>query len=83
MSLLVWRYFRHLLTQPITAVFVAIGFCSLYGATDEWHQSFVIGRNADVLDWLADTIGTSLAMLVIYFTQLKPAKSVVSNENNL
>jgi VanZ family protein len=28
-----------------------------YGATDEWHQSFVPGRSADVRDWFADAAG--------------------------
>lgn len=30
---------------------------SLYGATDEWHQAFVPGRDASIEDWLADTAG--------------------------
>ena len=28
-----------------------------YAASDEWHQSFVPGRSADVADWFADTAG--------------------------
>ena len=31
---------------------------SLYGVTDEYHQLFVPGRSFDVLDMLADTIGS-------------------------
>jgi VanZ family protein len=31
-----------------------------YAATDEWHQSFVPGRSADVHDWYADVIGALL-----------------------
>lgn len=73
MSLLAWRYFRHSLTQPMITISVSIVFCSLYGATDEWHQSFVAGRNSDSLDWLADTIGAGLAMLALYTARLKPA----------
>jgi VanZ family protein len=34
---------------------------SLYGASDEFHQSFVPGRDSDVLDWRADTIGGGAA----------------------
>jgi hypothetical protein len=30
---------------------------SLYGAMDEWHQSFVPGRDPDPWDWVADTAG--------------------------
>ncbi len=39
-------------------------FCALYGVTDEWHQSFVDGRFADVLDWLADCFGAGLAIYI-------------------
>ena len=28
-----------------------------YGASDEWHQSFVPGRSTDPADWVADTAG--------------------------
>jgi VanZ family protein len=35
---------------------------SAFGATDEWHQSFVPGRSCDVFDWLADTSGAALAV---------------------
>jgi VanZ family protein len=34
---------------------------SAYGASDEFHQSFVPGRDSDVLDWRADTIGGAAA----------------------
>lgn len=35
---------------------------SLFGVTDEWHQSFVPGRETDWGDWLADTLGAALAV---------------------
>lgn len=41
---------------------VAVLIASAYGASDEWHQSFVPGRFSDVGDWLADTIGAVLAV---------------------
>lgn len=66
MSLLAWRCFRHWLAGRTLLFWLTIGFCSFYGATDEWHQSFVAGRNSDSLDWLADTIGASLAMWTLY-----------------
>jgi VanZ family protein len=35
----------------------AVALAALYGATDEWHQSFVPGRSTRVLDWLVDLSG--------------------------
>ena len=46
--------------RPPTAFVVAVLLGSLYGATDEIHQSFVPGRDASVLDWVADTLGVAL-----------------------
>jgi VanZ family protein len=40
------------------AVLVAILISSLYGVTDEYHQRFTPGRSFDVLDMLADAIGS-------------------------
>ena len=40
------------------AVLVAIVISSLYGISDEYHQLFVPGRSFDVLDMLADAIGS-------------------------
>lgn len=34
-----------------------IVFCTLYGISDEFHQSFVPGRDVTLTDVLADTIG--------------------------
>ena len=37
---------------------------SVFGASDEWHQSFTPGRSATVADWVADTLGAGLAAAV-------------------
>jgi VanZ family protein len=39
------------------ALWIAVAAASLYGAADEWHQSFVPGRDSDPRDWAADTAG--------------------------
>jgi len=36
----------------------AIAISSLYGVTDEYHQRFVPGREFDVMDMFADTLGS-------------------------
>ena len=38
-----------------------------YGATDEWHQSFVPGRSTDVMDWVADTLGVIVAVTLYHW----------------
>ena len=38
----------------------AIALAAAYGVTDEVHQAFVPGRDADVFDWLADAVGAAL-----------------------
>ena len=35
-----------------------------YGALDEWHQSFVLGRDASVGDWVADSAGVMLGLVL-------------------
>jgi VanZ family protein len=35
---------------------------SIFGVTDEWHQSFVPGRSCEIGDWVADTSGAALAV---------------------
>ena len=41
-------------------VLAAIAIASLYGVTDEFHQSFVPNRMCDPADWLTDTLGATL-----------------------
>lgn len=43
---------------------VAIVAVSVYGATDEWHQSFVPGRSTELADWIADTAGAAVAAVL-------------------
>jgi len=36
------------------------------GAADEWHQSFIVGRDASFWDWMADEAGTVFAVLLYW-----------------
>jgi VanZ family protein len=55
----------HNLALP-KAFVLAILIGSAYGASDEFHQRFVPHRACDVMDWLADTLGTSAAAAAFY-----------------
>ena len=46
--------------------FVAAVLSILYGASDEWHQTFVPGRFATLADWVADVLGSIAGVLVVY-----------------
>ena len=38
---------------------------AIYGALDEYHQSFVPGRNMDFMDWATDVIGLLLGLAIL------------------
>jgi hypothetical protein len=44
---------------------LAVLVATLYGVSDEFHQSFVPGRSPDRFDVLADCLGAALAVVVI------------------
>src|SRR5277367_2783196 len=50
------------LRWALLALLIAAG----YSATDEWHQSFVPGRNASAWDSLLDTTGATAALAVAW-----------------
>jgi VanZ family protein len=53
---------RDLSMPAIALAFVA---SVVYAVVDEWHQSFVAGRNASLSDVIVDVIGAGLMLLVI------------------
>jgi VanZ family protein len=46
----------------LTLALALLVACSLYGASDEFHQRFVSGRTPDVADWVMDTVGAGVAI---------------------
>lgn len=51
--------------RPWATLAAAVAIASLYGVTDEFHQSFVAGRMPDVVDWMVDPAGALAATLVL------------------
>lgn len=46
---------------------LSVLIASVYGITDEFHQSFVPMRSPSASDWVADTAGAILVAMGIYF----------------
>ncbi|HEY6627340.1 MAG TPA: VanZ family protein [Ignavibacteriaceae bacterium] len=51
----------------VKAQIATIVICLFYGAVDELHQMLVPGRFAETWDWVADALGASAGVLIVYF----------------
>ena len=49
----------------VSTLAVAWAIAAAYGVSDEWHQSFVPNRQADVRDVIANAIGALAAAIMI------------------
>ncbi len=50
---------------------LALGFAVLYALSDEWHQSFVVGRSSSIYDAGVDTCGAVLGLLIAFLIRKK------------
>ena len=67
--------------RPALALLLTALAASAYGATDEVHQYFVPGRNCNVWDWIADTLGAIIgasAMAVLW----RPRGAAAENDRH-
>ena len=55
---------------------VVIAFVAFYGITDEFHQSFVLGRSSDLHDWFADLTGGGIGAAVYLFWKRLSRKKI-------
>ena len=60
---------RQRLSGRMALLMILIGM--LYGASDEWHQSFVPGRTTSFSDWAADSLGAAASILGWLFYQVR------------
>jgi VanZ family protein len=65
-------FFRAYETLPLKKfknllVFISIGSAILYGIGDEIHQYFVPSRHADIMDVIANTIGSICGVYLYYW----------------
>jgi VanZ family protein len=57
------------------ATLLAVFLTSVFGASDEWHQSFTPGRRPAIDDWALDTLAAALALYLterVRATRLEP-----------
>lgn len=67
LSFLLYIAFRYGLGWTINrSTWWAVGTTVLYGLSDEWHQSFVPGRDSSILDIAADATGALLAQAGLF-----------------
>ncbi|MGA3245375.1 MAG: VanZ family protein [Bacteroidota bacterium] len=69
---LVWRAFYHQDTLPVvrnSAFLGAFIFCVVYGFLDEYHRSFVPGRDSNFFDVVADIGGVLLFIVIASLTR--------------
>jgi VanZ family protein len=57
--------------RPVLFLLITMLTASAYGAIDEFHQYFVPGRDCNVWDWIADTLGAFLGALAVMLLMIK------------
>jgi len=70
LSILFFRAFRAGKpdSRTISTIMLCVVFTTLYGVSDEVHQHFVPSRSADIMDVMADFIGSVAgALFMAYF----------------
>lgn len=77
LSILCWRAltFAHRFPPPHWKkltwnrrhAWLAFAIAALYGASDELHQAFVPGRYSSFSDIIADSLGASIGLILIYW----------------
>jgi VanZ family protein len=50
--------------EPLFAALIALAFCILIAAGDEYYQSFIPGRDSSLYDLLADAAGGALSQFI-------------------
>lgn len=75
--------YAHVSAKNIYKIVLPIALTSIYGATDEFHQSFTPHRSVEFLDWVADTVGATIAGFgwqVLAYRQQTKEKSLAMDE---
>jgi len=68
-----WISNKKWLARPFVCCSFIVFLCTLFGASDEYHQTFVPGRSGDLYDLAVDCAGGITAVFV-YFLFIKIKK---------
>lgn len=72
-GLLVWTLFPFTRRAPLYATFIS----PIYALSDEFHQSFIPGRSAELTDVLIDTAGAATGALILLVLLQKHKKRAI------
>ena len=68
LGLLSFAFYRGILKKEKRQFLAALLTATVYAATDEFHQYFIPGRSAEVMDVCIDTLGASIGLAILFFT---------------
>ena len=68
LGLLSFAFYRGILKKEKRQFLAALLTAAVYAATDEFHQYFIPGRSAEVMDVCIDTLGALIGLAILFFT---------------
>jgi VanZ family protein len=71
LTVLLYRAFRLHMARPTHAWLLAMFVAVLYACSDEWHQTFVPGREGTVRDLVIDSVGVVGVWVLASRTRIK------------
>lgn len=72
---LLWRALRPVMSKTLFWTYgLSLVVAALYAASDEFHQSFVPGRDASVDDFSFDVAGAAVALVAVFLWRRRQAR---------
>lgn len=82
LALSLWHGFGKPFPAPHSAIrrgLITVLIAALYGSSDEFHQSFIAGRDPSLYDWVADVVGAALVVSVLVWASFAGLRGVWEN----